>query len=93
MVLARGALEDSISYATSREQFGQSIAEFQAIRFKIAHMATGITAARQLMYRVCDSIDSGQRCDLEAGMVKYFASEIQVRIISDQLLGRPDQAR
>lgn len=133
--LARGALEDSIAYAKSRVQFGQPIAEFQAIRFKIAHMASEIEAARQLMYHVCEAIDSGQRCDLEAGMVKYFASEmservtsegiqihggagfttlypaerywrdarltkifestseIQLRIISDKLLGRPERGR
>ena len=81
--LARGALEDSIAYAKDRAQFGNPIAEFQAIRFKIAHMATEIEAARQLMYHVCDSIDTGERCDLEAGMVKYFASEMAERVTSE----------
>ncbi len=81
--LARGALEDSITYAKERAQFGNPIAEFQAIRFKIAHMATEIEAARQLMYHVCESIDTGQRCDLEAGMVKYFAAEMSERVTSE----------
>jgi alkylation response protein AidB-like acyl-CoA dehydrogenase len=83
--LARGALEDSITYAKERRQFGQAIGDFQAIRFKIAKMATEIEAARQLMYHVCDAIDSGTRCDLEAGMVKYFASEMAERVTSEGL--------
>ena len=59
--LARGALEDAIAYARERVQFGQPIGDFQAIRFKIANMATEIEAARQLMYYVCSEIDAGQR--------------------------------
>lgn len=81
--LARGALEDSIAYAKQRHQFGKPIAEFQAIRFRIAHMATEIEAARQLLYYVCDAIDSGKRCDLEAGMVKYYAAEMAERVTSE----------
>ncbi len=81
--LARGALEDSIDYARERVQFGSPIADNQAIRFKIAHMATDIEAARQLLYHVCTQIDTGQRCDLEAGMAKYFASEMAERVTSD----------
>jgi len=83
--LARGALEDSISYAKERTQFGKSIGDFQATRFKIANMATEIEAARQLMYHVCDSIDTGTRCDLEAGMVKYYAAEMSERVTSEAL--------
>jgi alkylation response protein AidB-like acyl-CoA dehydrogenase len=83
--LARGALEDSIAYAKERRQFGKAIGEFQSIRFKIAHMATEIEAARQLMYFVCDAIDTGTRCDLQAGMVKYFASEMAERVTSEGL--------
>jgi alkylation response protein AidB-like acyl-CoA dehydrogenase len=87
--LARGALEDAITYAKERAQFGRPIAEFQAIRFKIAHMATEIEACRQLMYHVCDQIDSGGRCDVEASMVKYLASEMSERVTSEamQILG------
>lgn len=81
--LARGALEDSIAYANERVQFGNPISQFQAIRFKIATMATEIEAARQLMYHVCDAIDTGRRCDLEASMVKLFASEMAERVTSE----------
>jgi alkylation response protein AidB-like acyl-CoA dehydrogenase len=83
--LARGALEDSIAFVKQRVQFGSPIGEFQAIRFKIAHMATEIEAARQLMYHVCSAIDTGTRCDLEAGMVKYFAAEMSERVTSEGL--------
>jgi alkylation response protein AidB-like acyl-CoA dehydrogenase len=83
--LARGALEDAMAYAQQREQFGRPIAEFQAIRFKIANMATEIEAARQLMYHVCTEIDSGRRCDAEAAMVKLFASEMAERVCSEAL--------
>lgn len=81
--LARGALEDSIAYAKERVQFDRPIADLQAIRFKIAHMATEIEASRQLLYSVCEAIDTGQRCDLEAGMVKYHASEMAERVTSE----------
>lgn len=87
--LARGALEDAIDYARQRVQFGQPIANFQAIRFKIADMATQIEAARQLLYMVCRRIDTGERCDLEASMVKYLAAEMAERVTSEamQVLG------
>ncbi len=81
--LAQGALDDSIQYANDRKQFGRSISDFQAIRFKIADMATQIEAARQLMYFVCEQIDTGQRCDKEASMVKLFASEMAERVTSE----------
>lgn len=83
--LAQGALEDAMEYAQQREQFGQPISEFQAIRFKIAKMATDIEAARQLMYFVCHQIDTGKRCDREAAMVKLFASEMSERVTSEAL--------
>ena len=83
--LAQGALDDSVQYANDRRQFGRSIAEFQAIRFKIAEMATQIEAARQLNYFVCEQIDTGQRCDKEASMAKLFASEMAERVCSEGL--------
>jgi alkylation response protein AidB-like acyl-CoA dehydrogenase len=83
--LARGGLEDAIAYAQERRQFEKPIAQFQAIRFKLAQMATDIEAARQLMYFVCDQIDKGNRCDKEASMVKLFASEMSERVTSDAL--------
>ncbi|MEM7218713.1 MAG: acyl-CoA dehydrogenase family protein [Pseudomonadota bacterium] len=87
--LAQAALNVATDYANEREQFGRPIAKFQAIRFKIATMATEIEAARQLMYHVCDEIDSGRRCDKEAAMVKYFAAEMAERVTSEalQILG------
>jgi alkylation response protein AidB-like acyl-CoA dehydrogenase len=86
---AQGALEVAMTYARERQQFGQPIARFQAIRFKIATMATEIQAARQLMYHVCHEIDSGRRCDTEAAMAKYFAAEMSERVTSEalQILG------
>ncbi len=87
--LAQGALEDAMAYAEERKQFGRPIAGFQDLRFKVARMATDIEAARQLLYFVCDRIDTGVRCDKEASMVKYFASEMAERVTSDglQILG------
>jgi len=83
--LAQGALEDAIEYANQRKQFGVPIAEYQAIRFKIADMATEVEAARQLLYFVCDQIDSGKRCDTQASMVKLFASEMAERVTSEAI--------
>ncbi|QQS11032.1 MAG: acyl-CoA dehydrogenase family protein [Rhodospirillales bacterium] len=83
--LARGGLEDATRYAKERVQFGQPIGEFQYTRFRLAKMATDIEAARQLMYFVCDEIDSKRRCDKEASMVKLFASEMAERVTSDAL--------
>jgi alkylation response protein AidB-like acyl-CoA dehydrogenase len=87
--LARGALEDATKYARERVQFDQPIANFQAIRFKLAQMATEIEAARQLNYHVCTLIDQGKRCDTEAAMTKLFASEMSERVCSEamQVLG------
>jgi alkylation response protein AidB-like acyl-CoA dehydrogenase len=83
--LAQGALEDSISYAKERRQFGLPISEFQAIRFKIATMATKIEAARQLLYHVCNEIDQGRRCDTESSMAKLFASEMAEEVTSEAI--------
>ncbi|WP_176590516.1 acyl-CoA dehydrogenase family protein [Sphingobium sp. EM0848] len=87
--LAQGALEDAIAYAKERVQFGEPIANFQAIRFKIATMATEIEAARQLMHHVCTELDAGRQARAEISMVKYFASEMSERVTSEamQILG------
>ena len=55
------------------------------MRFKLATMATEVEAARQLLYYVCNEIDQGRRCDKEASMVKYFASEMSERVTSEGL--------
>jgi alkylation response protein AidB-like acyl-CoA dehydrogenase len=83
--LAQGALEDAMAYAKERIQFGQPISDFQAIRFKIASMATEIQAARQLMYYVCSEIDAGRAGRVETSMVKLFASEMAERVTSEAL--------
>lgn len=87
--LARGALEDALEYAQERRQFGQPIGEFQAIRFKLATMATKVEAARQLTHSVAAQLESGGRCDREACMAKYFTSEIAEEVTSEgiQILG------
>ncbi|MCC7076440.1 MAG: acyl-CoA dehydrogenase family protein [Acidimicrobiia bacterium] len=73
--VARRAFEESIRYAQERHAFGKAIAGHQAIQFKLAEMGTKVHAARLLMQDAARKKDSGQRCDLEAGMAKLFASE------------------
>jgi butyryl-CoA dehydrogenase len=73
--IARAALEESVAYAKERRQFGRPIAEFQAIQWKIADMATRIEAARLLALRAAWLRDQGKRCTVEASMAKLFASE------------------
>jgi alkylation response protein AidB-like acyl-CoA dehydrogenase len=74
--VATAAFEAAIRYAQRRHTFGVPIAQHQAIQFKLADMATEIQAARLLTYEAARKKDSGQRCDLEAGMAKLFASEM-----------------
>ena len=73
--VARAAFEHAIRYAQQRETFGKPICEHQAIQLKLADMATKIEAARLLVRQAADKKDGGERCDLEAGMAKLFASE------------------
>lgn len=73
--IARAALEDSIAYASERQQFGRPIAEFQAIQWMLADMATRIEASRLLAYRAAYLRQQGQRYTKEASMAKLFASE------------------
>ncbi|MFC6767677.1 acyl-CoA dehydrogenase family protein [Natrinema soli] len=81
--LARGAIEDSVQYATERVQFDEPISEFQAIRFKLADMVTQVEAARALTLLVADAVDSGERADAEAAMAKLFASDIAEEVTSE----------
>lgn len=81
--LARAALEDSIAYAKERVQFGKPIADKQAIRFKIADMATRIEASRALLHRICADYDAGRPSNLPASMVKLHASEMAERVTSE----------
>ena len=81
--LARGALEDSLAYVQQREQFGRPLADFQALRFKLADMAAQVEAARQLYYHAAAKLDAGEIADKEAAMAKLFATEMAVRVTGD----------
>ncbi|MBF2754638.1 MAG: acyl-CoA dehydrogenase family protein [Gammaproteobacteria bacterium AqS3] len=83
--LARGALEDAADYAQQREQFDRPISDFQAIRFKLAQMATQIEAARQLTYAVAASADAGAMQPRQAAMCKLFASDMAEAVTSEAL--------
>ncbi|KUH66372.1 acyl-CoA dehydrogenase [Mycolicibacterium novocastrense] len=78
--VATAALEDSLRYAQERESFGQPIWKHQSIGNYLADMATKLTAARQLTRYAAERYDSGERCDMEAGMAKLFASEVAMEI-------------
>ena len=77
--LARGALEESLRYAKERHQFGQPIAAFQAIQWKLADMATEIDAARLLTLKAAALKDRGRPTTKESAMAKLFASEVGMR--------------
>ena len=73
--VARAALTDALRYAQQRQTFGKPICEHQAIQIKLADMATRVEAARLLVEQAATKYDRGERCDMEAGMAKLFASE------------------
>ncbi|MFD1539603.1 acyl-CoA dehydrogenase family protein [Nonomuraea guangzhouensis] len=77
--VAQAAYDAAIGYARERNAFGQPIADFQAVQLKLADMATEIQAARLLTYWAASQADSGKRVDMEAGMAKYFASEVALK--------------
>jgi alkylation response protein AidB-like acyl-CoA dehydrogenase len=81
--VATAALEDALAYAQQRESFGQPIWKHQAVGNYLADMATKLTAARQLTRYAAERYDSGERCDMEAGMAKLFASEVAMEIALD----------
>ena len=76
--LAKACLDESLIYAQHRKTFGKPIAEHQAIQIKLADMATRVEASRLLTQQAAKAYDAGERCDLEAGMAKLFASEAAV---------------
>jgi alkylation response protein AidB-like acyl-CoA dehydrogenase len=78
--VATAALEDSLAYAQQRESFGQPIWKHQSIGNYLADMATKLTAARQLTLYAAQRYDAGERCDMEAGMAKLFASEVAMEV-------------
>jgi alkylation response protein AidB-like acyl-CoA dehydrogenase len=73
--IAKAALDESVRYAQVRKTFGKPIGEHQAIQLKLGEMATRVEAARLLIEQAAQAYDAGRRCDMEAGMAKYFASE------------------
>ncbi|WP_026919217.1 acyl-CoA dehydrogenase family protein [Gordonia shandongensis] len=81
--VATAALEDSLAYAQERESFGRPIWKHQAVGNHLADMATKLSAARQLTWHAAERYDRGERCDMEAGMAKLFASEVAMEIALD----------
>ena len=76
--IARACLEESIAYSQVRKTFGKPICEHQAIQIQLADMATRVEAARLLIESAARAYDTGQRCDMEAGMAKLFATEAAI---------------
>jgi alkylation response protein AidB-like acyl-CoA dehydrogenase len=81
--VARGALEHAIRYSQERSQFGKPIAEFQAIQFQLARLATEVEAARLMTYNAARLKDAGQTFLKEAAMAKYFCSQVAERVASE----------
>ncbi|MGW0039497.1 acyl-CoA dehydrogenase family protein [Gordonia sp. NPDC003376] len=81
--VARAAFDDALRYAQERESFGQPIWQHQAVGNMLATMGTKLAAARSLLLDAAARLDSGERCDMEAGMAKLFASETAMEIALD----------
>lgn len=88
--IAQGALDAALSYAYTREQFGQSIMNFQGVSFMLADMAIQIEAARALVYQVARMVDAGvKNYGMESAMAKVFPSDVAMKVTTDaiQVLG------
>ena len=81
--IAQASLEASLKYASERKQFGHAIADFQAVQFKIAEMATRVEASRLLTHRAAWLRDTGQEHTTESSMAKWYASEVAVEAALD----------
>lgn len=81
--IAQGALDLCVRYAQERESMGKPICEHQAIQLKLGEMAAKVEASKLLIKQAAEMYDTGQRCDMEAGMAKYFASETGVYCASE----------
>jgi len=77
--VATAALKQAVAYSQQRKTFGKPICEHQAIQLKLGEMATRAEAARLLVEQAAQAFDRGERCDMEAGMAKYFATEAAAR--------------
>ncbi len=80
--VAQGALEAAVAYAKERRQFGRAIADFQAMRFQLAEMATQVEAARLMVYNTARLKDAGEPFLQQAAMTKLFASQVAERVTS-----------
>jgi alkylation response protein AidB-like acyl-CoA dehydrogenase len=78
--VAQAALDEAVAYSQIRKTFGKAICQHQAIQLKLADMATQVRAARLLVEDAARVYDKGERCDMEAGMAKLFASEAAVNV-------------
>ena len=83
--VARAAFEEAIRYAQQRQTFGKPIAQHQTIQIKLAEMATRIEASRLLIYSAAAKRDRRERCDLEVGMAKLFATETAASVALDAM--------
>jgi alkylation response protein AidB-like acyl-CoA dehydrogenase len=81
--IAKGAFDASVKYAKERQQFGKPIAQFQAISFKLADMATKIEAAELLTRNAGTLKNNHQKCTKESAIAKYYASEVAVEVSTD----------
>lgn len=83
--VGQAALDDAVKYAQERESMGKPIWKHQAIGHKLAAMATKLEAARQLVLHAARTYDEGGRVDMEAGMAKYYASEVAAEVALDAI--------
>ena len=83
--MARAALEAAVAYAKERKSMGKHLIEHQAVNFRLADMATGVEAARQLYLHAAALRDAGKPCLKEASMAKLFASEMAEKVCSDAI--------
>jgi alkylation response protein AidB-like acyl-CoA dehydrogenase len=83
--VARAAFDAALDYAQERQTFGKPIAQHQAIQLKLADMATRLEAARLLTRNAAELKAAGQRCDVEAGMAKLFASETALELATESM--------
>jgi alkylation response protein AidB-like acyl-CoA dehydrogenase len=81
--IAKGAFDASVKYAKEREQFDQPIANFQAIQWKLADMATQIETAELLIFQAADLIIRGEKVTKQSAIAKYYASEVSVKVATE----------
>ena len=83
--VGQAAFENAIRYAQQRTAFGKPICQHQAVQLLLADMATNVEAARLMVHNAARKKDAGERCDVEAGMAKLFASEACAKASLDAL--------